>query len=199
MRHQAYLFGSLLIAVASSSCSKESTTVSIDTLVPSENAVSGWTFDPAHPAQPVAKTNPEFLDSPPTGIYGTDGGGVPFVDHNFVSFVERWYINSNFGNYDVKLWLFQMPDSATAKQLYDDLRSDPRYERNTHQTTNNWESVSVGEAGRVADTSTAYWLNARKGLYYFEVWLTNKSAENVPVDMKPIVSDFGKAIADKIK
>lgn len=192
MRTLAPSISFLVLAACLAGCGKE-TSDTITTLLPAENALPGWVFDPTYPTQPVIKTNPDLMvgypDPGKTG--GINGSATPFVQHNFSAFIQGFYSNTD---YRVKIWLFQMPDVATSVSLFNDIIVTD----SVHKSYD-WGAASVGDAGRVAFTGTTAVLNARKGLFYFEVRLEAKNSADVPETTKQIVIDFGNAIASKVK
>lgn len=193
MRTLASSVGFLLLAAYLSGCGKEATDT-IETLLPAENAVPGFVYNPDFQKQPVIKSNAELTDGYPDAtkkVGGINGAADPFVEHNFSSFLQGFYSN---GTFKVKIWLFQMPDVATSVSLFNDIIVTD----SVHKSYD-WGAASVGDAGRVAFTGTTAVLNARKGLFYFEVRLEAKNSADVPETTKQIVIDFGNAIASKVK
>jgi hypothetical protein len=193
MRTLASSVAFLLLAACLSGCGKETSSETIRTLLPAENALPGWVFDTTYPIQPVIKTNSElgvgYPDPGKTG--GINGSATPFVQHNFSEFLQGYYSN---GNFKVKIWLFQMPDVATSVSLFNDIIVDD----SVHKSYN-WGAANVGDAGRVAFTGTTAVLNARKSLFYFEIELKPDGGSDIPETTKQIVIDFGNAIASKVK
>jgi hypothetical protein len=193
MRTLASLFSFLLLAACLSSCGTEATDT-IKTLLPAENAVPGFVYNPDYQMQPVIKSKAELMDGYPDAtqkVGGINGSATPFVEHNFSSFLQGFYSD---GNFKVKTWLFQMPDVATSEKLFNDIVvTDKAHAAST------WEAANVGDAGRVAFGGTTAILNARKSLFYFEVILEPESGSDVPESTKQIVIDFGKVIASNVK
>src|SRR5512141_3164526 len=60
MRTLAPSISFLVLAACLAGCGKE-TSDTISTLLPAENALPGWVFDPTYPTQPVIKTNPYLM------------------------------------------------------------------------------------------------------------------------------------------
>lgn len=193
MRTLASSVGFLLLAAYLSGCGKEATDT-IETLLPAENAVPGFVYNPDFQKQPVIKSNAELTDGYPDAtkkVGGINGAADPFVEHNFSSFLQGFYSN---GTFKVKIWLFQMPDVATSERLFKDIIVTSK----THAAST-WEAASVGDAGRVTFGGTTAILSARKSLFYFEAILEPESGSDVPETAKQTVIDFGKVIASNIK
>lgn len=198
MRSPKLLLGSLLVTAFLGACGKEPS-VTIESLLPAENAVSGWTLDSTFPIQPVITTASQLGLSYPTagGTGGINGSAEPFIDHSFTSFVARYYVNND---YLLKVWLVQLPSAATAKSLYEDVLVPGRYQGSI-QASQPWgaANVGIGDAGRIAYTGVISRLNARKGIFYWELELSAKGSADIPDSTKQMVIEFSNAIAAKVK
>jgi hypothetical protein len=177
------LFGACALALAACGGST-STAVTIESLVPADGEVTGWTEDPAAgaPGVEVAKNNTEVEAK-------IDGDAQPFIDKAFVAWARQNYIKDGF-KLELRVW--QMKDDATATSLYDDLVAS--YSLYKTQT---WSNLSIGDAGRVADTGTTWWYNSRKKLYHVEVRVTQKSAMDATARTEG--QSFITAVVAKIK
>ena len=56
-----------------------------------------------------------------------------------------------------------------------------------------WTDLAVGDAGRIADTGTTWWLNSRKGAYIIEAKISPLDATS-----RADIEALGIAVAAKI-
>lgn len=133
----------------------------IDGFFPADSAVGSWVKDPASPTVQVAKTN--------TAIEALiNGDAAPFIAKGTVAFAWGKYQSGAY-RIDARVW--QMKSTANATETFAYLLTDaPLYKANT------WTDVTIGEAGRIADTGSTWWVNARKGSYILEVKASAKDA-----------------------
>lgn len=166
-----------LVAAAALVACGSSTAVSIGDLLPKGGEVSGYSVDPALPGLQVGKSA--------AAIEGlVNGDAAPFLEKGLLAFAWNRYA-SGTRKLDVRVW--QMKSAAVASETYDALVvSASLYAANT------WTAVSVGDAGRVANTGASYWINVRRGAYLVEV-------RGTPADdtSRADVEAFAKAIAAK--
>ena len=130
--------------------------VAIESLFPANQEIGAW----------AENTN---LGDPGVEVYETkkaandrvNGDADPFTDRNFAAFGREFYAD---GTFTLELRLWQMPDAATATDVYGGiLQEDARYKGAT------WDDLDVGgTAGRIADTGSAWMINATKSKYFVE-------------------------------
>jgi len=151
---RASLLAALLLAACGGSSNKDAPAPAISTLVPADNAVSGWIRSGALRVLPAA-----------TAGLGASQGGVngdadPFIRRGLVQLAIQRYTRSA-ELLELRIW--QMRDAAAEAALWTDLTTtEPRY------SGANWSAQAIGEAGRISDTGTYWWLVARKGAYTVE-------------------------------
>jgi hypothetical protein len=138
-------------------CSSDggTTTKTFEELFPTENEVAGFTVDSSKGGLKVARTV--------AAVQGLiDGDADPFTTPTvlFAAFGRQYY---KVGDKSVELRIWQMKDAATAQSIYTDLLDDPLY------TSTTWTDTPIGEAGRIDNTGSRWWVNARKGAFYVEV------------------------------
>ncbi len=155
----------------------------IESLVPASGEVSGWTEDSSTGSQGVeiGKTHAEVEAK-------IDGDMEPFAAKSFVALARQHYAKDG---YQLELRVWQMKDAATAITLYDELATTVSL-----YSALSWSSISVGEAGRVADSGTTWWANARKKAYHLEARVSQKSVGDAT--SRAEVETFLKAVASKI-
>lgn len=74
---------------------------------------------------------------------------------------------------DVRLW--QMKDSAKAVETWDYLLTAS----NGLHKAQSWTDLSVGAAGRIANTGGSYWVNTRKGVYIVDVIVSTTPVDDM--------------------
>ncbi|MBI3180282.1 MAG: hypothetical protein HYZ27_11515 [Deltaproteobacteria bacterium] len=155
----------------------------IESLVPASGEVSGWNEDPATgaPGVEVGKTHAEVEAK-------IDGDMEPFAAKSFVALARQHYAKDG---YQLELRIWQMKDEATATALYSDLATTVSL-----YSALSWSNVSVGDAGRVADSGTTWWVNTRKKAYHVEARVSQKSVADAT--SRADVEAFAKAVVAKI-
>jgi hypothetical protein len=88
-----------------------------------------------------------------------------------------------------------MPSVAQAMVLYDAMVDGTH---SLYTATNLWANTSpmIGDRGRITNSSTDWWINFRKGIYYCEVRLTY--AEETDLVGKQQIVAFATAVAAKM-
>lgn len=132
----------------------------IETLFPANNAVGTWKEDTSQGAAGVETANTD------ADVYAViNGDADKFTQVGFASWAREFYTD---GTSILELRIWQMRDTTGTKTIYDGVieaggtLEDARYSGST------WNPVSIGEAGRVADTGSSWWINARKSVYMVE-------------------------------
>ncbi len=148
---------SLAVCMLGAACGGSS--VAINTLMPAPTAVAGWSEDPAQ-----GGTGPKVARTPAEAEALVDGDAAPFTQHNFTAFAWQQYMKDTY-RLDLRIW--QFVDVEAAKAIYDDL---PK--QSSLYTSATWNPEAVGDAGRIADTGTSWWINTRKKGYYVEAKMT---------------------------
>jgi len=123
----------------------------VEELFPGDSEVGSWVRD-ADPID-VATSNQEALDL-------INGEATAFIDRDFVAFAMGGYED---GQSTLELRIWEFADAATAKDLYDNIPD----EFGEYQVP--WEDAAVGEAGRIVNPGTRWWLNTHEGIYFIEV------------------------------
>ncbi len=135
----------------------------IDTVFPADNAIGTWVIDDVHGdggANPL--TNPAGVEVAETNtelVALINGGADPFTDRNFVQFGREYYTD---GTYEAIVWIFEMPDTAVATDLYENLFTLALYDYMT-------DSVTAGDAARAGNNGLVWNYHARKDEYFFLV------------------------------
>lgn len=184
MRSISLSFGYLLLAAGAFGCGSQAPSVTIESLIPTDNEVAGWTRDTGRDQvgsmSGIARNYTEL-----TALI--DGG----AEHFQGKFSSAGHYRFKSDRYLIEFLIFQATDVATAKTLYTELVSSTDYRYS-------WTPQSIGDEARLAIPGASDWLNVRKSLYYFEIKLTTASGDNAPEDPAPGI-EFAKAVASKIK
>lgn len=153
----------------------------IDTLFVKDNEIGTWVEDTSLGSAGVETARTR------DGVYAlVNGDAEPFIAKGFVAFARERYRSGSY-TADVRVW--QMKDAAVARDTYSSLVTDvSAYKANT------WTDVAIGEAGRIADTGTTWWVNAKKAAYVIEVKAQPRDATS-ETDSKA----FATAVASKIR
>lgn len=161
-------------------CDPGTPAVTLDSFFPKANEVGGYAENTAlgKPGVQIAKTT--------TAIQGlVNGDAGPFLEKGTIAFAWERYVS---GTYELDARVWQMKNAANCTETYDFLVTDAAL-----YAANTWVALSVGVAGRIADTGTSWWVNARKGAYIIEVRVTPKDDTS-----RADVEAFAKAMAGKI-
>lgn len=157
-------------------------TSAIEATIPRDNTVAGWKVDQtgsnvaAGKVAGIATSLDQASNSTP-GSLALDGSADPFYANSTPTYLAlQNYVNNALNTagdppgYSLKLLVLQMPDAAQATALYTSLVDG------THSlyTSNTWTDLSpaIGDASRITNSGTDWWVNFRKGVYYVEVRLT---------------------------
>lgn len=152
----------------------------IETFFPTANEVGGYAEDTS-----VGKAGVETAKTAAAMEALIDGDAAPFTEKGAVAFAWERYVSGTY-KLDARVW--QMKDASNTTDTYNHLVANVSlYKANT------WTDLAVGEAGRIADTGSAWWLNARKGKYLIEVKIVGKDATS-----RADIETFGKAMAAKL-
>jgi len=147
-------------------------------LVPIDNAVSGWTVDQAHSKTPGTRAMTATTEKEATDLI--DGAAAPFYKAPYTpkEFIEQNYLNAtlpaappnpnNPVGASLLLYILQMPSADQASGLYTALLQESEY------TGHDWQPTSplLGTESRIEDTVTAWWINFHQDVFYVEVMLT---------------------------
>ncbi len=114
-----------------------------------------------------------------------DGDAAPFIEKGVVAFGWERYVKGTY-KLDARLW--QMKDASNATDTYNHLVANV-----TLYLAATWTDLAVGEAGRIADTGSSWWLNARKGKYIIEVRIVGKDTTS-----RADIETFAKAMVAKL-
>ena len=137
--------------------------VAIASLFPANNEVGTWVEDTS-----LGSAGVQVSNSAAQAQADVDGDADSFED-TMVAFAREFYTS---GTHTMELRVWQMQDAAACTAVYDDLVvNDPLY------TPNTWSAVSLGEAGRVADTGSQWWHNVRKAAYHVEAKTQSNDAD----------------------
>jgi hypothetical protein len=151
----------------------------IETLFPKNSEVGTWIEDTSKGTAGVQVSN-----SAAEAQADVDGDADSF-ENDMVAFAREFYTNTT---HTMELRVWQLKDASACTRIYDDLVvNDPLY------TSNTWTAATLGDAGRVADTGTQWWHNARKKAYHIEA----KTQAN-DADGKSAAEAMITAVTDKI-
>jgi hypothetical protein len=152
----------LLVACGGSSSNSEKPSLDISTLFPADNEVPGWTRADALRVLPAATAGAGY------GQGGVNGDADAFVARGLVQLGIQRFAK---GNAQLELRVWQMADAAAELAVWTFLTtSDPRY------SGAQWTAQSLGDAGRIANTGTYWWLVTRKGAYQVEATIQPSDA-----------------------
>ncbi len=174
---------SLAVCMLGSACGGSS--VAIDSLMPAPTAVAGWSEDPAQGNVVVAVAR-----TPADAEALVDGDAAPFTQHNFTAFAWQQYMKDTY-RLDLRIW--QFVDTVAAKAIYDDLLKETLY-----SSAGTWNAEAVGDAGRIVDTGTSWWINTRKKGYYVEANMTTNPPVAPDANGRTDAEAFVNAVLAKI-
>lgn len=206
-------FGTGLLACGSNGTTVDpiDSAVSVKTaldLAPGDNTVSGWKIDrsankyaDARPMTGATKKDVEGL---------IDGAASPFfIDPNIPKmFVWQNYSNTTLAaapdGAEITMYILEMPNADQASGLYTSVLKLSEYARK-QGTEDDWKATEpvLGAESRIQDTSSQWWINFHKGVFYVEVSMTPSSGpapDYTPgnADTKNEAVRFAKAIAESI-
>lgn len=152
----------------------------LESFFPAANAVGAYAEDTS-----VGKAGVEIAKTAAAMEALIDGDAAPFTEKGAVAFGWEHYVSGTY-KLDARVW--QMKDAANATDTYAYLVANVSlYKANT------WNDVGVGEAGRIADTGSSWWLDARKGKYLVEVKIIGKDTTS-----RADIEAFAKAMVAKM-
>jgi hypothetical protein len=141
-------------------------------------AVAGFVKDPSGKGLQIAEGD-DAIEAL------VDGAATPFMEKGVLALGRELYIKDSY-HLEARVW--QMKDAANASVTYDYLLTNASlYKAST------WTALSVGDAGRIADDGTAWWVNARKGAYLIDVRIDPNDATS-----RSDVEAFAKALVAKM-
>jgi hypothetical protein len=157
----------------------------LEILLPADNQISGWTRSKPIRILSAAKAGEGYAtDGSASG--GVDGDAARFIENGLVSF--GWAFYKAAGTEKIELRVWDMGSASNASRCWTALiTTDARYKGA------NWSETSVGEAGRISDTGTYWWVVARKGAYVAEIMLEPDDAAQ-----KQVAIDFLKSVVAAI-
>jgi hypothetical protein len=179
----------------------------IEATIPKDDANgTGWKVDQtssnvaAGKVAGIATSLDQASNSTP-GSLALDGSADPFYANSTPTYLAlQNYVNTKLNlagdppGYSLKLLVLQMAGASEATALYASLVDG------THSlyTSNTWTdpSPAIGDASRITNSGTDWWVNFRKGVFYVEVRLTY--AESTDVAGKTAAVAFAKSVADKM-
>jgi hypothetical protein len=170
----------LLAAVTLAGCGSTAS-ATIDSFFPGQNEVSTYVEDTT-----VGQPGVEVAHGATAIEALVDGDATSFNAKGVVAFAWQHYVKANL-KVDARVW--QMQDVANATDTYSYLVANDNLYK-----SNSWTDVSVGDAGRIANTGSSWWVNSRKGKYLVEVRLTG-STDTAAHDDAVV---FAKAMVAKI-
>lgn len=169
----------LVACGVSSSSSDTSGARGAERLMPSDNQVTGWTRSEPIRLLPAAKAG----EGAPVGV---NGDAARFIANGLVNLGIARYKTSGTETLELRIW--EMSTPAAAGTCWTDLiANDTRY------SGGNWSAVTVGEAGRLSDSGSYWWVLARKGAFIVEVWLDPDDPAQ-----RQVAIDFAKAVVAAI-
>jgi len=149
-----------LVAACGSSGSSSGT---IDGFFPADNEVSGWTLSGAGGVEVCDGATAENCT-----LNLVDGDAQPFIDVGMKAFGRATYAKGATG---LQLRIYEMTDATTCSALYDDIVvEDALY------ATYTWETIPLGEGGRIADRTDRWWINTISGPYFVEALVDEATA-----------------------
>jgi hypothetical protein len=177
-------------------------------LAPVDDTVSGWTIDQAHnknadgrPMTGATKTEAEGL---------IDGAASPFYldPYSPKLFVWQVYVNTTLpaapDGAQASLYILEMPSAEQASGLYASLLQYSEYARKSG-TPDDWQATSprLGTDSRIQDTTSQWWVNFHKDVFYVELSLdpsTGPAPDYTPSDpdLKQEAVRFAQAVASKM-
>lgn len=153
----------------------------IDSLFVANNEIGTWVEDTS-----VGTAGVETARTRDAVYALINGDAEPFIAKGFIAFARERYRKDSY-TADLRVW--QMKDATVAKDTYDSLVVDAAAYK-----SNNWTAVTIGDAGRIADTGSTWWVNARKGAYVIEVKAQPKDSTT-----EADAQAFATAVAGKIR
>jgi hypothetical protein len=177
-------------------------------LAPGDNTVSGWKVDKDANKNPDAQPMTGATKKEVEGLI--DGAASPFfIDPNIPKmFVWQNYTNTTLpaapDGAEIVMYILEMPSADQAAGLYSAVLKLSEYARK-QGTDDDWKTTDplLGAESRIQNTSSQWWVNFHKGVFYVEVSMTPSTGpapDYTPgnADTKKAAISFAKAIADQI-
>ncbi len=156
----------------------ESSKKAVD-LMPGDSDVSGWKVDLS--ANKNKDGAPMTATSKEQAIGLIDGGAEPFYIDPYKAKVFAWqnYVNTTLPSVPqpdkatILMYVVEMPSADQAKGLYTAVLDINEYARKKG-SEDDWvpTTPALGEASRIQDTGSMWWINFRQGVFYVELQLT---------------------------
>jgi len=148
-------------------------------LFPADNEIGSWVEDSSLGGAGV-EVGRSFSEAE-----AIVNGDADSFDGYMVAFAREYYTDGTAG---LELRAYEMGDAAACTEAYDLLIVDnPLYSANT------WDAASLGDAGRIADTGSHWFVNTRKKIFYVEAWIEPNDAPG-----KTAVESFVETVLEKI-
>jgi len=162
------------------------TAASIESLVPGANGVSGWLIDPS---DTTTSSGPAIARSEDEATALIDGAAAFFYspDYSPTALALQNYVR---GSYSLELELWQLASPANASRLYTDFLLSPLYANNT------WATAAVGDAARIGNTGTSWWVNVLDRQYFISISLGTSFPEDTTGRAQAIA--FAQAVVARI-
>jgi surface antigen len=136
----------------------------IEQVIPKANDIAGWNLDSTN--SKTAGQLAAFGRNKDDAEALIDGSAAAFFKAPYSS-VLAWQNYVNGDGYTVDLHLWQLTTAELAGALFAELLVDyPLYANNV------WTDLAgLGDAARITNTGTTWWINLRKGAYIVEISL----------------------------
>jgi len=189
--------------------SGSSSTKSALDITPVDNTVSGWTIDRAanknSNAAPMTGTTKAEVEA------WIDGAATPFFLAPSTPTMFAWqnYTNPTLPAAQpdvasISMYILQMPSVDQANGLYTAVLPLSEYARKAG-TAEDWKPTTptIGDASRIEDDGSHWWINFHKGVFYVEIKLDPSTGPapdytaSDPDTMKEAVR-FAQAVADRM-
>jgi len=186
-----------------------SSTKSALDIMPVDNTVSGWTID--READKNANAAPMTGTTKAEVEAWIDGAATPFFLAPSTPQMFAWqnYLNPTLpaaqpDGASISMYVLQMPSVDQASGLYTSVLPLSEYSRKAG-TPDDWKPTTptLGDASRIEDDGSHWWINFRKGVFYVEIKLdpsTGPAPDYTPSDpdTKKEAVRFAQAVADRM-
>jgi len=188
--------GGLVMLAAVSGCTQPEPTCEapgkLTTYFPADNEYGSW-----HENTAVHETGVALADADTAREQGitikkvaenlVDGDADAFTSRGMVAFARQDYTD---GTYALELRIWQMPDEAGAKEVYEWTQTN-----DVHYNGNTWTEIAIGDAGRETSvTGLGYrWINARQCACQVESRISPDDANG-----QTALLDFIKKVLEKL-
>jgi hypothetical protein len=161
-----------------------STPVTLQSLFPADNAVTGWAVDTTQSPSGVETYTTEVA----VEATSVDGDITPFQDVGFVGLGRVFYKNATL---IMELRVWQMKDAASGATAYTQVLTDPPA---THYKDITFTDTAIGSAGRTGFFNPQWYVDSYKGAYFVEARL-KPSTSTATADRDQAVAMVTAAIA----